>query len=138
MKLFIFTICFITTTNIFAQQKSFIINGTSFITTKHSEKNEYNSKDYYFNIYKIRNGKKLFVAKHYIYQYGVDCNNVFKDIGTIEIKKDSLILKTHYIQKRHDPIPEWEKKIYKVNQNGEVVLIYESTFQNGVWKAVQE
>lgn len=122
----------------FAQQKSFIINGTAFITTKHSEKNEYNSKDYYINIYKMVKGKKKFLVKHYTYQYGVDCNNVFKDIGTIDIKKDSLILKTHYTQTGHDPIPEWEKKIYTVKQTGEVVLVYNNTFQNGKWSVVNE
>lgn len=73
-----------------------------------------------------------------MYQYGVDCNNVFKDIGTIEIKKDSLILKTHFTQKGHDPIPEWEKKIYSVNRNGEVVLVYNNTFQNGKWDSIKE
>ncbi len=131
-----FTLCF--AINSLAQQKAFTINSTSFITTKHSEKNEYNSKDHYLNIYKIVQGKKIFIAKHYTYQYAVDCNNVFKDIGTIEIKKDSLILKTHYTQKGHDPIPEWEKKIYKVNRNNNVVFVCSSTFQNGIWKTVQE
>jgi hypothetical protein len=129
-------ICFATTS--VAQQKSFIINGTSFITTKHSEKNSYDSKDYYLNIYKIVKGKKIFLVKHYTYQYAVDCNNVFKDIGTVEIKKDSLILTTHYTQKGHDSIPEWEKKIYKVNQNAKVVLLYTNTFQNGKWSIVKE
>jgi hypothetical protein len=138
MKVILLLLMFCFTSMAFAQQKSFIINGTSFITTKHSEKNEYDSKDYYLNIYKIVKGKKTFLFKHYTYQYAVDCNNVFKDIGTIEIKKDSLILKTHFTQKGHDPIPDWEKKIYKVNRNAELVLVYTNSFQNGKWDAVQE
>ena len=69
-------------------------------------------------------GKKKFLVKHYTYQYGLDCNNVFKDIGTIDIKKDSLILKTHYTQTGHDPIPEWEKKIYTVKQECISIMIF--------------
>jgi hypothetical protein len=122
----------------FAQTKKFEINAVQFLSTKQMEKNEYGSKDYYINIYKIVKGKKIFLVKHYTYQYGVVCNNVFKDIGTIEIKKDSLILKTHFTQKGHDPIPEWEKKIYSVKRNGEVVLVYNGTLQNGKWNVVQD
>jgi hypothetical protein len=138
MKVILLLLMFCFTSMAFAQQKSFIINGTSFITTKHSEKNEYNSKDYYLNIYKIVKGKKIFLYKHYTYQYAVDCNNMFKDIGTIEVKKDSLILKTHYTQKGHDPIPDWEKKIYKVTLDGKLDLLCTTTFQNGKWSTIQE
>jgi hypothetical protein len=133
---FLFMLCFVIPS--FAQRKTFEINGVQFISTKQSEKNEYGSTDYYLNIYKIVHGKKIFVAKHYTYQYAVDCNNVFKDIGTIEIKKDSLVLKTHFTQKGYDPIPEWENKIYCVNRNGKVVLVYNTTLQNGEWNVVQD
>lgn len=137
MKLigFLFILCFSKIS--FAQQKTFIINGISFITTRHAEKNDYNSKDYYINIYNIVKGKKIFLFKHYTYQYGGDCNNIFKDIGTVEIKKDSLILKTHFTQKGHDPIPEWENKIYLVKRNGKIVFLSNNTFTNGVWNAVR-
>ena len=132
----VFLVCFAAPS--FGQQKSFTINGILFITTKHSEKNDYQSKDYYINIIKIIKGKKIFFAKHYTHQYAVDCNNEFKNIGTVEIKKDSLILKTHYTQKGHDPIPEWEQKIYKVNRNGEIVLLSNNSFQNGKWSKTEK
>jgi hypothetical protein len=75
--------------------------------------------------------------KHYTYQYGGDCNNIYKDIGTVEIRTDSLVLQTHFTQKAHAPIPEWEKKIYTVKQSGKIVLLSNNIFQNGVWNAVQ-
>lgn len=121
---------------VFAQQKTFRVNNVKFISIKNTEKTEYNLKDKFVNIYYYQKGKRKFLCKFYTYQYGADCNNEFSDIGTIEIKKDNLILKTHFKQKRHDPIPEWEKTIYKVYKNGKVLLVYNKTFQNGKWNAV--
>jgi hypothetical protein len=135
MKLFHFILCLFASIHVHAQQKSFTINGISFITTKHSEKNDYESKDFYINTYKIVKGKKQFFIKFYTYQFATDCNNEFKDIGKIEIKKDSLILKTHYTQKGHDPIPEWEKTIYIVETSGIIKFISTKTYKDGLWQA---
>jgi hypothetical protein len=135
MKQLFFLLCLSCSTHAYAQQKSFIINGISFITTKHTEKNDYETKDYYINLYKIVKGKKQFFLKFYTYQFAVDCNNVFKDIGKIEIKKDSLILKTHYTQKGHDPIPEWEKTIYIIETSGKIKFISTKTYKDGFWQA---
>jgi hypothetical protein len=123
--------------SISAQQKSFVINNVKFITVPKKEKSEYNRTDKFVNIYYWQKGKRKFLCKFYTYQYGADCNNEFSDIGTIEIKNDSLILKTHFKQKRQDPIPDWEKTVYKVYKNGKVLLVYNKTFQNGAWNAVR-
>ncbi len=128
-------LCFIITfcNNAFAQQKIFTINKIKFITIKHAEKTMFNRKDKFVNIYYYQKEKRIFLCKFYTYQYGADCNNEFSDIGTIKIKNQNLILKTHFKQKRNDPIPEWEKTIYKVLKNGKVLLLYNKIFQNGKW-----
>jgi hypothetical protein len=138
MKFFFTIAILLLCNNIFAQQKTFNINNVKFFTIKKNEKTEYDCNDKFVNIYYSLKGKKQFLCKYYTYRYGADCNNVFTDIGTIEIKNDRLILKTHFKQKGklHDPIPDWEKRIYKVYKNGKVLLVYNKTFQNGKWNAV--
>ena len=134
----IITLCLnVTFCNIvLAQHKTFYINKIKIITIKNSEKTVFNRKEKFVNIYYYKKSKRKFLCKFYTYQYGADCSNVFSDIGTIEIKNDNLILKTHFKQKRKDPIPDWEKIVYKVYKNGNVLLLYNKTFQNGKWQTI--
>jgi hypothetical protein len=77
----------------------------------------------------VQNGKRQYVLKHYLYRYGADAENEFIDIGTIQISNDSLILKTHFIQKGIDPIPEWRKQVYKATPTGKLLLLYDKCKQ---------
>ncbi len=120
---------------IFAQKRMFDINGNTFLSITKTVVNDLETKDTLLIFYRIKQGKKQYLFTHYLYRLGVDCNNEFKDIGTIKITNDSIILKTVYTQKAHDPIPEMEKKIYKVKRDGSVLLVFNKTFSNGKWSA---
>ncbi len=135
------------TTRVFVRQKIFsqsnsnkkdtlTINGVKFQTFKKVIRNEYDSKDTVLEIYQLKNGKPILVVKHYLYRKGADAENEFEDIGTIQIKNDSFILKTHYLQKGNDPIPEWRKQIYTVTSSGQVLLLFDkSKAKNStIWK----
>ena len=109
----------------FGQRDTIFINGVKFLTTKQAIKNEYAKKDTLFKLYALKNRKAEYLLKHYLYRYGVDAENEFKDIGTIQIQTDSIILKTHFFQKGLDPIPEWRKRIYQVKASGKLILLFD-------------
>lgn len=108
----------------FAQRDTILINGIKFFTTKQVIKTEYEKKDTLLKLYRLDNGRAKYLLQHYLYRYGLDAENEFKDIGSMEIHSDSIILKTHYFQKRSDPIPEWRKQIYRVTASGKLLLLY--------------
>ena len=110
---------------ILGQTDTVLIKGTRFLITKQGVKTEYRKKDTLLKMYSLQNGKRQYLLKHYLYRHGEDSENEFNDIGTIEISNDSIILKTHYLQKNIDPIPEWRKQIYKVTTAGKLLLLYD-------------
>lgn len=91
------------------------------------------TQDTLIKMYRIEKGKLKYLLKHYLYSYDGDCNNLFTDIGTVEVHHDSIIFKTHTIQKRHDPIAEWVKQIYKVRSDGKLILVYNKEYRNEKW-----
>jgi hypothetical protein len=109
----------------FAQRDTIFIHGVQFITLRQAEKTEYDIKDTLLKFYRLENGNVKYLFSHYLCRYGADCNNEFRDIGTIQVRHDSIILKTHYLQKRNDPIPEWRRRIYKVDNEGKLLLLYD-------------
>jgi hypothetical protein len=111
------------------QRDTILINGMKFLTIKQTVKSEYNKKDTLLKFYGLQNGARQFLFEHYLYRYGADAENEFKDIGTIQISNDSIILKTHYFQKGNDPIPEWRKRIYKVTSAGKLSLVFDKCRQ---------
>jgi len=113
----------------FGQKDTIFINGSKFIAKKQTIKTEYDRRDTLLKLYRVDSGKAKYVLRHYLYKYGADAENEFEDIGTIQIRGDSLILKTHYLQKGRlrDPIPEWRKRIYRVTSSGELLLLYDKS-----------
>lgn len=109
------------------QTKYIVINHHNFIVKTKKVKNEWNSFDKVKELYRIENGKQIYVLKYYAYKDdGSDCNNVFWSKETMKVKKDSIIFLTEYFQKTNmDPIPEWRKQIYQVKADGHLILIYD-------------
>lgn len=122
----------------FSQSDTIMIYNTKFILTKRTSKNDFNTNDTILNLFRIEKGVPKFLLKHYLYRYSGDCNNEFKDIGFLEQKGDSLIFNTRFLQKGHDPIPELEKQIYIVKNDGKLILIYNKRFINEKWHTIDE
>jgi hypothetical protein len=110
-----------------AQQKSFVIKNYTFATKEKMVKNEWKTKDKIEEIYLVKKGIKTNVLEYYKYKdEGGDCNNLFWEKGSMQVKHDSIIILTHYFQKTNlDPLPEWNKKIYKINEKGKFTLIFD-------------
>ena len=129
MKLYFpFFILFLFCQTVFGQTDTILIKGIKFLTTKQVVKTEY-GKDTLLKFYSLQNGKRQYLFSHYLYRYGADAENEFKDISTIQISNDSIILKTHYFQKGIDPIPEWREQIYKVTSVGKLLLLFDKCEQ---------
>lgn len=107
----------------FDQTDTILINGFKFVIKKSTIKNDYGRKDTLLKLYKLDSGKARYVLKHYLYKFGADAENEFEDIGTIQIHDDSIVLKTHYLQKGFDPIPDWRRRIYLVTPSGKILLL---------------
>lgn len=133
MKLFFLFAALFMSASAIAQRDTIVIGKNKFITIRSAEKTEYNRKDTLLKLYRIDNGKREYLLTHYIYQYGADCNNVFKDYGSLKVSGDSIILYTHCTQKGFDPIPQATKQIYKVNDAGKLSLVYDKEKRNGKW-----
>lgn len=113
-----------------AQTDTLRINGNTFVTKIKPVWSEYNRMDTVLQLYRIENGKTKYLLSHFIYQWSADCNNEFTDHGTLQVKNDSLIFETEYMQKTgHDPIPERRKQIYKVMPYGKVKLVFDRELQ---------
>lgn len=109
----------------YSQENSFSINKHSFKITTSIEDNEWNTQDTIKKLYRLKDGKK--VLHFYTYKdNGGDCNNLFWLKETMTIQGDSLIFTTHYFQKTGiDPIPEWRKQIYIVQDDGVLSPVYD-------------
>lgn len=116
-----------------AQQDTLRINENSYLSVKQTVKNEFEGRDTLVKFYRLEHGKKIYILTHYLYRYGEDCNNTFKDVGTISYRADSIIFETNYLQKGHDPIPEKQTQIYRVKTNGKLVLLSDRIYWNGKW-----
>ena len=116
---------------VFCQSDTVLINGVKFLTVKQTVKTEYEKKDTLLKLFSLKNGKRQYLFSHYLFQYGGDVENEFKNIGTIQFTSDSIILKTHTFQKGLllDPIPESRKQIYKVTTTGKLLLLYDKCRQ---------
>ncbi|MBC7863684.1 MAG: hypothetical protein IAF38_11965 [Bacteroidia bacterium] len=101
------------------------INGFSFVFKVQRSYSEYSpmAKDTVLLIYRLEKGKEKLLVKHFLYMWSADCNNVFRDYGKVEINEDKIILTTDYTQQRSDPIPDYRKRIYKVNEKGQLILL---------------
>ncbi|MBK6834699.1 MAG: hypothetical protein IPG89_10660 [Bacteroidetes bacterium] len=116
-----------------SQTDTLVINGVKFLRIVKTEKSEYNKKDTVLLLYRLENQTKKYLLKHYLYSWSSDCNNVFKDIGTMQVKSDSIIFETNHKQKGHDPIPTKCKQVYRVDALGKLKLIYDKELMGGKW-----
>lgn len=107
-----------------AQLETFRIGGTQFVLETEIVENEWETKDTLQTIYRLSEGDRepeLTLATYL--DQGGDCNNLFWMRETIEVINDELVLTSHYFQKTGiDPIPEWRKRMYTLNEKGELVL----------------
>jgi hypothetical protein len=133
MKLFFLLATLFIAASAFAQRDTIVIRKNKFITIRSIEKTEYNPKDTLLKLYRISNGKREYLLTHYTFRYGADCNNIFKDYGSLKVSGDSIILYTRCTQKGFDPIPQATKQIYKVSDAGKLSLIYDKQKINGKW-----
>lgn len=133
MKLSLLCISLIISTFAFAQRDTISIGKNKFIAVRSTEKTEYKRTDTLLKLYRIEGGRRKYLLTHYIYQYGADCNNIFKDYGSMKVSGDSITLYTRYTQKGFDPIPQAAKKIYRVTKAGQLVLIYNKEKKDGKW-----
>lgn len=115
------------------QQDTLRVNGNSYLMLKQTEKNEFEGRDTLVKLYRLEQGKRLYLLTHYLYRYGEDCNNTFKDVGTISYRADIMRFETNYFQKGHDPIPEKQTQIYRVKPNGTLILLSDRIYGNGKW-----
>ncbi len=112
---------------LFSQEREFVIHNTQFTITVDSIKNEWDTYDKRNKLYRKENGKLIYLLTYYAYKdEGGDCNNLFWNEESLEVKNDSLVFLTHYFQHTGlDPIPEWRKQIYLVNPQGRLKLVYD-------------
>ncbi len=107
-----------------AQVEILTIGGTQFSVETEVVENEWETRDTLQTIYRLVEGDREpeLTFASYLDQGG-DCNNLFWMRETIEVNDDELVLTSHYFQKTGmDPIPEWRKRIYTLNTNGEMIL----------------
>ena len=133
MKLFFLLATLFIAASAFAQRDTIVIGKNKFLAIRSAEKTEYDCKDTLLKLYRINNGRREYLLTHYLYQYGADCNNVFKDYGSMKVSGDSIILYTRCTQKGFDPIPQATKQIYKVSNTGKLSLVYDKKKRNGKW-----
>jgi hypothetical protein len=120
-----------------SQTDTLTINGVKFLRLVKIEKSEYDTKDTVLFLYRLENQTKKYLLKHYLYRKGYDCNNDFTDIGTMQVKSDSIVFETNYKQKGNDPIPTKSKQIYRVDALGKLKLIYDKELIGGKWGNVK-
>lgn len=134
MRCFLLIVTLIISSLTFSQTKKIAVNNHEFTIKTSFKKNDLETID---TIQKLYRGDK-FVLKFYKFHYeGGDCNNLFWNKETLEVKNDSLVFMTHYFQKTGlDPIPEFRKQIYKVGNKGRLKLVYDKyKYKNSnIWR----
>lgn len=110
-----------------------VVNGTKFITVIEAARSaDYGTTDTIMKLYRIHDGKREYLLRHFIYRYGADCNNEFTDKGTMQVHHDSILFITEYLQKTGlDPIPTMRRQVYKVSTEGRVTEIYDKVREPG-------
>lgn len=123
-------------------QSKFKINKNQYRIESKKIANEWNTKDEIKELYLVNKGKKEKVLSYYAYKdEGGDCNNLFWNKATLNIKNDKLIITVQHFQKTGiDPITEWEQITYRVNANGKPELIAHlyKKFGSNEWKPEEE
>lgn len=131
------TIFFFLQKNAFSQADTFVVNNIKFISIKSTKTSAFGAKDTLLRLYRLEDGRRKYLLTHNLFFKDADCDNIFTDIGTLAINKDSIIFLTHYLQSKKklpDPIPEWRKQIYKVSETGRLTLIYDKSKKKaGAW-----
>jgi hypothetical protein len=111
------------------------VHNTPFIFQQKTLKSEYKHIDTVVYVYRIENGQKKYLLKHYTYRFSADCNNEFIDKGDYTIQSDTFIFTTRYLQNLSDPIPLRRKQIYVVKPTGKLILIKDMEQDHaGVWR----
>ena len=107
--------------------EQFTINGFDFVVEKTVVDNEWNTQDTLKKLYLKEDSSKVYLLKFYTYKdNGADCNNVFWQKESYEIRENQIIFNTRYYQKTGiDPIPEKRKQIYQVTSEGKLILVYD-------------
>lgn len=110
-----------------AQTKKIVVNKYSFIIKTKKIKNEWNTYDKVKELYRVENGKTVYLLKYFEFQDGGgDCNNLFWNKENLKVSHDSLVISTEYFQKTgNDPIPEYRRQVYKVDTNGKLLLVFD-------------
>lgn len=131
--LYLLFIVISSSTNNFAQNDTLVVNSNTYLMLTQIIKNDFGSKDTVVRVYRIENDVRKFLLTHYLYRYETDCNNEFKDIGTIEFKDSFAIFETKFLQKGSDLIPKKQKQVYKFQENGKLTLLSDQVYINGKW-----
>ncbi len=109
-----------------SQTDTLKIRNSIFLSIKTTVKNEFGSKDTLLKFYRLEAGEKVYLLTHYLYKFEADCNNEFTDLGTYEIRNDSLIFNTSHEQKTGiDPIPVQSRQIYIVQKSGKLKKVFD-------------
>jgi len=111
----------------FGQDEEIVVNKHTFIIKTRAVKNEWSTTDTIKYLYRKENDKEVYLLKYPVYHDGGgDCNNEYWDREYLFIQNDSLVFRTHHFQKTGiDPIPIESKKIYRVRDDGKVILIFD-------------
>lgn len=127
MKRLIFIFLMIVSFSIFGQIREISINDFNFKIHTEIVDNDWETKDTVSRLYRHVGGKETYLLTFYPYKDGGgDCNNIFWDRESWEIKNDSLIFTTIFYQKTGiDPIPEVRKQIYRVDETGSLILLFD-------------
>jgi len=117
----------------FGQTEEITVNSHRFIIKTRAVKNVWETTDTVKYLYRIENDKEVYLLKYYPYKDdGGDCNNEYWDREYLFIQNDSLVFRTHHFQKTGiDPIPVESKKIYRVRDDGKVILIFDKWKYDG-------
>ena len=110
-----------------AQNERFTVNNFEFEIESDVVANEWESMDTIQKLYRVEDSDRHYVLEYYPYKdEGGDCNNLFWYKEAMEVDGDSIVFTIHYFQKTGiDPIPEWRKQIYVVNDDGLLILTYD-------------
>jgi len=74
--------------------------------------------------------------KHDLYSEDADCNSVFKNYGTYEVKGDSIIFHSefNFDSSKNFGLPSEEKQVYVVRDDGKMILVYDAERYDDEWR----
>ena len=108
-------------------QEEIVVNGFHFQTDSEVIENEWQTKDTVKKLYRLEEGKLIYVLSFYPYKdEGGDCNNLFWNKESLKVEGNHFVFLTHYFQKTGlDPIPEFREQIYEVDKFGKLKMTSE-------------